>query len=77
MCNEAVAQLFTFCLFVFVTHRKSRDNHSSQLEKSLEKISEKLERLSIEHRALKFEKKEADKRLRQLEAGKELKENEH
>lgn len=52
---------------------KSRDTQQSELQKNFDKIADKLERLSVEHRALKFEKRESEKRLRMLESDKEAK----
>lgn len=52
---------------------KSREGHTVELQKNFDKISDKLERLHIEHRALKFEKKETDKRLKMLEGERDKK----
>lgn len=48
--------------------RKSHDDHTANLQKNYEITSEKLELLTIEFRALKFEKKETEMRIRMLEA---------
>lgn len=57
-----------FIEFVF---SKTRDEETSELKNNFKKISDKLENLQVEHRALKFENREAEKRLRQMEAAKE------
>jgi hypothetical protein len=44
---------------------------SNELQKDFDKISDKIERLSIEHRALKFERQDSEKRLKMLEAVKD------
>lgn len=53
-------------------YRKSREGRASELQKNFEKISDKLERLHIENRALKFEKKETEMRLKMLESAKNI-----
>ena len=63
--------LFENLIIFNLIDRKSRDNRTNELKKDLQKVSDKLERLSIEHRALKFEKNEAEKRLRRLEGVKD------
>lgn len=57
-----------FNLIVLLLSRKSRDDHTANLQKNYEIMSEKLERLTISYRALKSEKKNSDKRVRLLEA---------
>jgi hypothetical protein len=50
---------------------KKNDGRSNMLQKDFDKITDKLERLSIEHRALKFERQDSEKRLKMLEAAKD------
>lgn len=49
---------------------KTRDEETSELKNNFKKISDKMENLQVEHRALKFENREAEKRLREMEAAK-------
>lgn len=47
--------------------RKFREAHTTELQKKFETVNQEYEHLAIEHRALKFEKREADMRLTKLE----------
>lgn len=72
--KNVIAKLYNFSTSI---NRKCRDTKTSELQKNFDKITEKLERLSIEHRAMKFEKRDSEKRLKLLEIGKkESKDNE-
>lgn len=55
---------------------KTRDEETSELKSNFKRISDKLENLQVEHRALKFENRESEKRLRQMEAAKAAKKEE-